>query len=146
MKAHPDDGQANGQQLLCVLSALGGEISIRSRNFSEVLMPALRPSILALAIFFASSLPAPAALLAQEPPDPADTFHHDTRARMEKERRDGEWKKLKEDADKLVQAANNLKEMIEKSNKDTFSVSIVKKTEEVEKILKDIKRRAKNGF
>jgi hypothetical protein len=33
-----------------------------------------------------------------------------------------------------------------KSNKDTFSVSIVKKTEEVEKILKDIKRRAKGGF
>ena len=65
---------------------------------------------------------------------------------MEKERRDGEWKKLKEDTDKLVQAANDLKEMIEKSNKDTFSVSIVKKTEDVEKILKEIKRRAKDGF
>ncbi len=55
-------------------------------------------------------------------------------------------RKLKEDTDKLVQAANDLKEMIEKSNKDTFSISIVKKTEEVEKILKDIKRRAKGGF
>jgi hypothetical protein len=65
---------------------------------------------------------------------------------MEKERREDEWKKLKDDTDKLVLAANDLKEMIEKSNKDTFSLSIVKKAEEVEKILKDIKRRAKSGF
>ena len=53
---------------------------------------------------------------------------------------------MKDDTEKLVQASNDLKEMIEKSNKDTFSVSILKKTEEVEKILKDIKRRAKSGF
>ncbi|MBM3803269.1 MAG: hypothetical protein FJW26_13290 [Acidimicrobiia bacterium] len=82
----------------------------------------------------------------EERPEPLDSIHHDTRARLEKERRDGEWKKLKEDADKLVQAANGLREMIEKSNKDTFSLSIIKKTEDVEKILKDIKRRAKDGF
>ena len=99
-----------------------------------------------LAILFATLSLAPAALPAQERPDPADEIHNDTRARMEKERRDGEWKKLKEDTEKLVQAANDLKEMIEKSNKDTFSVSIVKKAEEVDKILKDIKRRAKDGF
>jgi len=89
---------------------------------------------------------ASASLPVQERPDPADEIHHDTRARMEKERRDGEWKKLKDDTERLVQAANDLKEMIEKSNKDTFSVSILKKAEEVEKILKDIKRRAKGGF
>jgi hypothetical protein len=99
-----------------------------------------------LAILFATLSLAPAGLPAQERPDPADEIHNDTRARMEKERRDGEWKKLKEDTEKLVQAANDLKEMIEKSNKDTFSVSIVKKAEEVDKILKDIKRRAKDGF
>ncbi|MGH9429541.1 MAG: hypothetical protein ACRD2L_24915 [Terriglobia bacterium] len=110
-------------------------------------MPALLPLLLVLlATLLAVSSPAPVALLAQERPDPADEIHHDTRARMEKERRDGEWKKLKDDTDKLVQAANDLKEMIEKSNKDTFSVSILKKTEDVEKILKDIKRRAKGGF
>jgi hypothetical protein len=99
-----------------------------------------------LVILFATLSLAPAGLPAQERADPADEIHNDTRARMEKERRDGEWKKLKEDTEKLVQAANDLKEMIEKSNKDTFSVSIVKKTEEVDKILKDIKRRAKDGF
>ena len=97
-------------------------------------------------ILFAILTPAPAMLRVQERADPADEIHHDTRAKMEKERRDGEWKKLKDDTDKLVQAANDLKEMIDRSNKDTFSVSIVKKTEEVEKILKDIKRRAKDGI
>ena len=109
-------------------------------------MSALLPPILVLALVVATLSLAPTGLPAQERPDPADEIHHDTRARMEKERRDGEWKKLKDDSDKLVQAANDLKDMIEKSNKDTFSVSIVKKTEEVERILKDIKRRAKGGF
>ena len=109
-------------------------------------MLALQPFILGLAMLFATMSLATAGLVVQERSDPADEFHHDTRARMEKERRDGEWQKLKDDTDKLVQAANDLKEMIDKSNKDTFSVSIVKKTEDVEKILKDIKRRAKNGF
>jgi hypothetical protein len=109
-------------------------------------MSALQPSILGLTILFVTLGLATASLPVQERPDPVDEIHHDTRARMEKERRDGEWKKLKDDTDKLVQAANDLKEMIDKSNKDTFSVSIVKKTEEVEKILKDIKRRAKGGF
>ena len=99
-----------------------------------------------LVILFVILSPQPAALAFQERPDPVDSIHHDTRAKMEKERREDEWKKLKDDTDKLVQAATDLKEMIEKSNKDTFSLSIVKKAEDLEKILKDIKRRAKSGF
>ncbi|MCI0626808.1 MAG: hypothetical protein L0387_35035 [Acidobacteria bacterium] len=111
-------------------------------------MPAFQQSFFwLLALLLATLAPASLIMRAQErPPDPLDAIHHDTRAKMEKERRDGEWKKLKDDTDKLVQMANELKEMIEKSNKDTFSIQVVKKTEEVEKILKDIKRRAKDGF
>jgi hypothetical protein len=109
-------------------------------------MSALQPILLVQVILLVTLGLATAGPPGQERPDPADEIHHDTRARMEKERRDSEWQKLKDDTDKLVQSANDLKEMINKSNKDTFSVSIVKKTEEVEKILKDIKRRAKGGF
>jgi hypothetical protein len=112
-------------------------------------MSGVLSSILGLGVAFLVMLgPRPTVLAFQEREReyPADTIHHDTRAKMEKERREDEWKKLKDDTDKLVLAANDLKEMIEKSNKDTFSLSIVKKTEEVEKILKDIKRRAKSGF
>jgi predicted methyltransferase len=86
------------------------------------------------------------AVAQQETEDPFDQLHQDTRAKMEKERRDGEWKKLKEDTDKLFQATSALRDLVEKSNKDTLSLQILKKTEELEKILKDIKRRAKDGF
>jgi hypothetical protein len=110
-------------------------------------MSGVLSSILGLSvILFVVLGPRPTVLAFQERADPADAIHHDTRAKMEKERREDEWKKLKDDTDKLVLAANDLKEMIEKSNKDTFSLSIVKKAEDVEKILKDIKRRAKGGF
>jgi len=78
--------------------------------------------------------------------DPDDNFQHDVQAKMEKERRDGEWNKLKEDTEKLFQVVNELKEMVEKSNKDTFSIQILKKADEAEKVLKDVKRRAKEGF
>jgi len=108
-------------------------------------MSALLPFRLSLLSFLLATLN-PLPVSPQEQPDPVDTIQRDTRARMEKERRDSEWKKLKEDTDRLVQAANELRDMIDKSNKDTFSVAIIKKTEEVEKILKDIKRKAKDGF
>ncbi len=86
------------------------------------------------------------AAFTQEPrPDLSDA-NHDTRAKMEKERREQEWQKLKDDTAKLVEAVDELKAMIEKSNKDTFSIQIVKKAEEVERIVKDVKRRAKEGF
>jgi hypothetical protein len=74
-----------------------------------------------------------------------DSFDHDQKAKMDKERRDEAFQKLKDDSEKLYQAAAELKEMIEKSNQHTFSLQILKKTEEIEKILKDVKRRAKEG-
>jgi adenine-specific DNA methylase len=82
---------------------------------------------------------------AQEEGAPGDSFDHDQKAKMEKERRDEAFQKLKEDSEKLYRATEELKEMIEKSNQHTFSLQIVKKTEEIEKILKDVKRRAREG-
>jgi hypothetical protein len=82
----------------------------------------------------------------EEQENPNDRINHDTRAKMEKERRESEWRKLKDDTDKLHLASGELKELVEKSNKDTLSIQILKKAEEAEKILKDIKRRAKDGF
>ena len=85
-------------------------------------------------------------LWAQEEPNPAeDQFNQDTKAKMEKRRRDEAFQQLKDDANKLSRAVEELKEMIEKSNKNTFSLQILKKTDEVEKILKDVRRRAKEG-
>ena len=82
---------------------------------------------------------------AQEEGSPGDSFERDQKAKMDKERRDEAFQKLKEDSEKLYQAAGELKEMIEKSNQHTFSLQIVKKAEEIEKILKEVKRRAREG-
>jgi len=68
---------------------------------------------------------------------------------MEKDRRETretEWKKLKEDTEKLFQAGSELKDLIEKSNKDTLCIQVLKKADEVEKALKDVRRRAQDGF
>ena len=64
---------------------------------------------------------------------------------MEKDRRETERKKLKEDTEKLFQAASELKDLIEKSNKDTLSIQVLKKADEGEKALKDVRRRAQDG-
>jgi hypothetical protein len=82
----------------------------------------------------------------EEGSSPGDSFDHDQKAKMDQERRDEAFQKLKDDSQKLYEAAGELKEMIEKSNQHTFSLQILKKTEEVEKLLKDVKRRAKDRF
>jgi hypothetical protein len=82
----------------------------------------------------------------EEAVSPGDSFDRDQKAKMDKERRDEAFQKLKDDSEKLCQAAGELKEMIEKSNQHTFSLQILKKTEEIEKIVKDVKRRAKERF
>ena len=75
-----------------------------------------------------------------------DQIAKDTEAKMEKQRRDEAFNKLKEDTEKFYQAAGELKEMIEKSSPHTYSLQIVKKTEDIEKLLKEIRRRAKEGY
>jgi hypothetical protein len=82
---------------------------------------------------------------AQEEGAAGDTFDQDQKAKMDKERREESFQKLKEDSEKLYQATGELKEMIEKSNQHTFSLQILKKTDEIERILKEVKRRAKEG-
>jgi hypothetical protein len=77
---------------------------------------------------------------------PADSFDHDQKAKMDKERRDEAFQKLKDDSQKLYEAAGELKEMIEKSNQHTLSLQILKKTEEIERLVKEVKRRARDQF
>ncbi len=69
----------------------------------------------------------------------------DNEAKMEKQRRDEAFNKLKEDTEKFYQAAGELKAMIEKSSPHTYSLQILKKADEIEKLLKEIRRRTKEG-
>jgi hypothetical protein len=52
-------------------------------------------------------------------------------------------KKLEDDTAKLLSLATELKEQVDKTNKDIMSVDVIKKAEEIEKLAKDVKDRMK---
>jgi len=61
--------------------------------------------------------------------------------KMEKARNMDRQKQLQRDTDKLLSLAKELKEEVDKSNKDTLSVDVVKKAGEIEKLAKSVKDR-----
>lgn len=52
-------------------------------------------------------------------------------------------KKLKEDTDKLLVLATQLKQDVDKTNKDVLSVDVIKKADEIEKLAHSVKERMK---
>lgn len=56
---------------------------------------------------------------------------------------DSNFKKLKKHADDLAELASSLQKEIENTNENVFSLEIVKKAEQVEKLAKQIKDEAK---
>jgi hypothetical protein len=52
-------------------------------------------------------------------------------------------KRLEDDTAKLLSLATQLKEQVDKTNKDIMSVDVIKKAEEIEKLAKDVKDRMK---
>lgn len=65
---------------------------------------------------------------------------------MEKERNKERQQKLKQDTDKLLQLATELKTYVDKTNENILSVDVLKKTDEIEKLAKSIhdKMKAEN--
>ena len=61
---------------------------------------------------------------------------------MNKERQ----QKLKQDTDKLLQLATELKEYVDKTNENILSVEVVKKTDEIEKLAKSIREKMKTAY
>lgn len=51
---------------------------------------------------------------------------------------------LRADTEKLYQLTQELKAEVAKSNKDTLSVSVIKKAQEIEQLARSIKERSKN--
>jgi hypothetical protein len=52
-------------------------------------------------------------------------------------------KKLKQDTDRLLELATELKQYVDRTNENTLSVDVVKKCEEIEKLAKDVKNKMK---
>jgi TolA-binding protein len=72
-----------------------------------------------------------------------DDSNVDQMVKMEQKRKEMEFQKLKDLAEQLQKMSGELKEMIDQSNRHTVSLSLSKKIEEIEKVLKDIKNRTK---
>lgn len=64
---------------------------------------------------------------------------------MAKERNKERQKELKEDTDKLLKLATELKEYVDKTNENILSVDVLKKTDEIDKLAKSVRDKMKAG-
>jgi hypothetical protein len=62
---------------------------------------------------------------------------------QEKSRNSDRQKRLVADTDKLLALATDLKAQVDKSTKDTLSVDVIKKADEIEKLAHSVKERMK---
>lgn len=62
---------------------------------------------------------------------------------QERSRNSDRQKRLVADTDKLLALATQLKQDVDKTNKDVLSVDVVKKADEIEKLAHSVKERMK---
>ena len=79
----------------------------------------------------------------QENPEPTvpDKMQRD----MEKKANEQRQAELKRDTEKLVQLSTELKEYVDKTNKNVLSVEVVKKAEEIERLARNVKTKMRDG-
>jgi hypothetical protein len=66
-------------------------------------------------------------------------------AEQAKMRLAGRQKQLVEDTQKLLALANELKAEVDKSTKDTMSLEVIKKADEIEKLAHNVKEKMKGN-
>ncbi|HTZ97330.1 MAG TPA: hypothetical protein VMB18_13080 [Terriglobales bacterium] len=66
---------------------------------------------------------------------------HDLAKKINQERQ----AQLKRDTDKLLKLATELKEYVDKSNQDTLSVDVIRKSEEIQRLARSIKDEMKGN-
>jgi hypothetical protein len=72
--------------------------------------------------------------------DPMDAHRAEKQAKLQN---DDRQKRLVADTDKLLVLATDLKQQVDKSTKDTLSVDVIKKADEIEKLAHSVKERMK---
>lgn len=94
----------------------------------------------AVAVLF---LACPLAIAAQSAAPPLVSGSSPVAQRMESERlkalADQRQQKLQSDADKLLELAQQLKVSVDKTNKNTLSVQVVREAENIEKLARQVK-------
>jgi hypothetical protein len=76
------------------------------------------------------------------PADP-DSTNPNREEQQAKLRNTDRQKRLVADTDKLLTLATDLKQQVDKSTKDTLSVDVIKKADEIEKLAHSVKERMK---
>ena len=74
------------------------------------------------------------------PEDPTAAMRHAQMARLQNNERQ---KRIVDDSAKLLRLATELKEEVDKSNKDQMSLDVIRKAEEIERLAHDVKLRMK---
>lgn len=64
---------------------------------------------------------------------------------MARQRAKQRQQQLKDDTDKLLKLASELKQYVDKTNQDILSVDVLKKTDEIDKLAKSIRDKMKEG-
>jgi type VI protein secretion system component VasF len=78
-----------------------------------------------------------------DPTDDSNPLSTHRADQQEKLRNTDRQKRLVADTDKLLELATDLKQRVDKTNKDTMSVDVIKKAEEIEKLAHSVKERMK---
>lgn len=122
-----------------------------SRSFGSV-TAAVFILFVAFALFCA-----PSPLQAQQPdaqqPGPPrmgqreqkDQLPKDIQDRMAKERLKNRYDSLKQDSEKLLELATELKQYVDKSGENVMSLDVIKKCDEIEKLSKSVRSKMKGN-
>ena len=78
-----------------------------------------------------------------EVPSLGPSMSPEMQAQQARSRNSERQKKLMEDTNKLLELATQLKQDVDKTNKDVLSVDVIKKADEIEKLAHSVKERMK---
>ena len=79
----------------------------------------------------------------QHPGPDTEPFEEKWERQRQKARNEERHKDLKQETDKLLQLATELKERVDKSNENTLSLEVIRKAEEIEKLAKKVREKMK---
>ena len=81
----------------------------------------------------------------EEPPAPGEEELAKMKKKMEKKANEQRQADLERDTDKLLELATELKQYVDKSNKDVLSLEVIKKCEEIEKLSRSVKEKMRGS-
>lgn len=81
----------------------------------------------------------------EEPPTPGEEELGKMKKDMEKKANERRQADLERDTDKLLELVTELKQYVDKSNKDVLSLEVIRKCEEIEKLSRSVKEKMKGS-